>query len=126
MRTIYICPGKAKAERLKILTEKLIEEKDGFHLVPPEAIWYDDERRGEPIMIIWNNVISPQGTKDPAIKERMIRRECEIVKRARQRQPVSRMWSRTLAAIMDGIMSYGIYIVILLILAGGAIQSFMG
>jgi hypothetical protein len=126
MRTVYISPGKAKSERLKILTEKLIQERDGFHPVPPEAIWYDDERRGEPIMVIWNNIICPQGTKSPAIREKMIRQECEIIKRARQKPPVSMRWSRTLTAILDGVMTYGIFLVVLAILAGGALSAFLG
>jgi hypothetical protein len=126
VRTIYITPdGRAKAEKTRLF-QRLIEEPDGYHPVNPEAIWHDDQRRKQPLMVIWNMVINPQGSKLPEEAVKGIERECEIIKRCRRKQSISRIWGRMLERAMQFLSSYGIMLLVFILIASVVIRSMMG
>jgi len=109
-KVFHIYPdSRAKMEKVR-LTTRLIEMPDGpgYHPVNPEAIWYDDQQKGDSMMFVWHGIVNPHGSLFDRQAVSKIEEECEMAKRNRRPLSVSKIWQRQFARAINWFIKYGL------------------
>lgn len=126
MKLIYLTnEGKARIENAKIGT-RLVEMPDGYHPVTNDGVWQDSKRRSDAVMVLMQGVLGPYGSSMTEEDTLNVLLEIELAERAFKPQSVSKMWQRSLAAMFDWFMKYGIILFIVAITGYAIVNSLTG
>ena len=125
-RVIYFkVDGSATGEKVKHIPT-LLEMPDGYHPVTNDSVWQHAKRVMEPVMVIIQRVRAPYGGTMENEDVANVLFEIELEERAFKSHKVSKMWMRSLGRLMDFIVTKGIFIVILIVIAYYLVQSMLG
>ena len=113
--------GHTFAERIKT-TDFIIETKDGYHPMPPSAIFRDRERKDDALVIVNQGVIAPENARQTRDYMNDVCANIEVVRFALQSQRINKMWKRQVAGAIKLTLKYGLPLVVLI----GVAYIFLG
>lgn len=108
MRLIYLTvDGREIVEKAKI-TQRIIEEPDGYHPLTNDAVWHNVRKRPDERIVILDGVLPPLGSMMAHEDIVSLFREEIAMEAGFQKKPVSRMWGRAFARAGDWLLKYGL------------------
>jgi len=113
--------GHTFAERIKT-TDFIIETKDGYHPLPPSAVFRDRERKDDALVIVNQGVIAPENVIQSLDYINDALTNIEGVRFALGTQRINKLWKRQLAGAIKFAVKYGLPLVVLM----GVAYIFLG
>jgi len=127
MRLIYpTFDGRAKVEKTRSITTRLIEMPDGNHAYTSDSVWQDVGRRQAPIMLIFQGIFAPHGATMADKDAEQVLYEIDVAEFALKPPSVSKMWQRSFQRIFDWFAENIIYVFVIGLIAFGIVQVVTG
>lgn len=99
------------------------ETDDGYHVIPPDAVYRDREMKLPAISILMDGLITAVGSKQTESLINRVWMNMDMNKDTNNRPSVSTSFSRWLAELFGKLVKYLPIIVVILILAYGLLTS---
>jgi hypothetical protein len=108
MKLIYLTvDGREIVEKAHI-TQRIIQEPDGYHPVTNDSVWHNTRRRPDTRIVILDGVLPPLGSNMAHEDVVSLFREEITMEAGFEKKPVSKMWMRSFARMGEWFMKYGI------------------
>ena len=112
MKLIYLTnDGKARVENSKVGT-RLIEMPDGYHPITNDSVWQDAKRKSDGIMLLFQGVLPAYGGSMAEDDVLNVLREVEYAEKSFKPMSNSKMWMRSLSALVAFGFKYGMLLFI--------------
>jgi len=127
MRLVYLTfDGRAKVEKTRSITTRLIEMPDGNHAYTSDSVLQDARRLRAPIVIIQQGVFAPYGATMANKDAKHVLYEIDVAEKALKPPSVSKMWQRSFQRIFDWFAENIIFLFVIGLIAFGIVQVVTG
>lgn len=119
----YITQDGRMIEEKTRINERYIEERDGLHPMTNDCVFQDGQRRKDNSILIAEGVTTPIFSKLGHQDMENFFREYVVAESKFKQPTISKIWKRTFLAISDWIMSYGIYLGVVVLILGSIVAT---
>lgn len=113
------CYGKDRRVTVEDLRRPVnfYELGDGYHVIPPDSVYTDREGKRPPVVIMFEGLVAPYGTRQTNDFCDQTWYEMDIIKDSGGLPTISTPFSRRLGAYMEPIIKFGPVILTIVLVA---------